>query len=86
MTIADRSRNHDRDSSVVVTSKLFQHIAAKVWKNGIHASLCLNIITSLNRQIKQSGSIEKKFGCIEDLYEDDISTIAIQETKNRINY
>lgn len=48
-----------------------------MWDNGAEACLNLNIITSLKRQCKQSGSVEKIFDCIEDLYEDDILTITI---------
>ncbi|CAO3688329.1 unnamed protein product [Rhizopus stolonifer] len=76
-TIADRSRNQDKYSSVVAASNLLKHIATQVWRNGGEASLNLNIVTSLKRQCKQSGSIEKIFGCIEDLYEDNISIITI---------
>ncbi|KAI8884718.1 hypothetical protein K501DRAFT_271523 [Backusella circina FSU 941] len=76
-TIADRSHNQDRDSSVVAASKLFKHIATQVWENGAEASLSLNTITSLKRQFKQSGNVERILGCIEDLYEDDISTTTI---------
>ncbi|CEP13964.1 hypothetical protein [Parasitella parasitica] len=73
-TIADRSRNQDRDSSAVAASKLFKHIATEVWKSGAEASLSLHTITSLKCQCKQSENVERIFGCIEDLYKDDIST------------
>ncbi|KAL0143437.1 hypothetical protein V8B55DRAFT_1043754 [Mucor lusitanicus] len=76
-TIADRSRNQDRDSSVVAASKLFKHIATQVWENGAEASLDLNTIASLKSQSKQGGNVERIFGCIEDLYEDDSSAITI---------
>ncbi|KAI8993315.1 hypothetical protein BDB01DRAFT_775879 [Pilobolus umbonatus] len=76
-TIADRSRNQDNDSSVVAASNLLKHIATQVWRNGVEASLNLNIVTSLKRRCKQSGGIEKIFSCIEDLYEGTISIITI---------
>lgn len=44
-TIADRSRNQDRDSSGVAVSKLFKHVTTQVWDNGAEASLTLNIVT-----------------------------------------
>ncbi|CEG75153.1 hypothetical protein RMATCC62417_10250 [Rhizopus microsporus] len=76
-TIADRSHNQDRDSSVVAVSKLFKHIATQVWDNGAVASLNLNIVTSLKRQCKQGGRVEEIFDRIEGLYEDNISTITV---------
>ncbi|KAG2207969.1 hypothetical protein INT47_010953 [Mucor saturninus] len=84
-TIADRSRNQDIDSSAVASSKLFKHIATQVWENGAEASLSLNTITSLKRQFKQSGNVERIFDCIEDLYEDNISTTTIIGNKELSN-
>jgi hypothetical protein len=46
-TLADRSRNQDRDFSGVATSKLVRHIASKVWKKGAEASLDQNTVASL---------------------------------------
>lgn len=76
-TIADRSRNQNRGSSVVAASKLFKHIATQVWENRAEASSSSNAITPLKRQFKQSGNVERIFGCIEELYEDDISKTTI---------
>lgn len=52
-----------------------------MWENEAEVSLSLNTITSLKRQFKQSGNVERMFGCIEDLYEDDISTTTIIRNK-----
>lgn len=53
-----------------------------MWNNGAVASLNLNVVTSLKRQCKQSGSIRKIFVCIEDLYEDAISAITVIANKD----
>ncbi|KAI7852866.1 hypothetical protein BDC45DRAFT_512735 [Circinella umbellata] len=74
-TIADRSRNDDRDSSVVASSRLFKHIAAQVWAKGTAATLKLDFVKSLKSMCKERGTNEKIFDSIEALYEDDTSII-----------
>ncbi|KAG2227804.1 hypothetical protein INT45_002042 [Circinella minor] len=51
-TLADRSRNQDRDSDATTASKLFKHIASQVWKDDFEASLDRSIVARLRRQCK----------------------------------
>ncbi|KAG2214148.1 hypothetical protein INT45_012097 [Circinella minor] len=46
-TIVDRSRNQDRHSSVMASSKFFKHIAAQVWDKGAMATLKLDFVKYL---------------------------------------
>lgn len=82
-TLADRSRNQDRDSSGVAASKLFRHIASQVWKKGAEASLDQNTVAFLRTQCtKQQGEIDQTFAYIEKLYIEDNSSIKILGNKD----
>ncbi|KAG2227805.1 hypothetical protein INT45_002043 [Circinella minor] len=67
-TLADRSRNQDRDSDATTASKLFKHIASHVWKDDVEASLDRSIVARLRRQCKPEGKIEQLFANIEKIY------------------